>query len=109
MGNGITAVVLEYLKRKVTEWRYTNAEFVLNITLLLHFTMKVRGIWLYCCSSTSTFADDSSHEIVCGHTLQQEVQSHVAWDRKINATQCQIFVYCLPYMQIQILHHYITG
>ena len=36
--NGIIVVVLEYLKRKVIEWRLTNAEFVLNITLLLHFT-----------------------------------------------------------------------
>lgn len=45
VGNGIMAVVLEYLKRKVIEWRFTNANFVLNITLLLHFTMKVRGIW----------------------------------------------------------------
>ncbi|KAL5494242.1 hypothetical protein EMCRGX_G015533 [Ephydatia muelleri] len=50
------AVVLEYLKRKVIEWRFTNANFVLNITLLLHFTNE----------------DDSSHEIVSGHTLQQE-------------------------------------
>ena len=37
---------------------------------------------MYCWSSTSTFADDSSHAIVSGHTLQQEVQSLVAWDRK---------------------------
>ncbi|KAL5486450.1 hypothetical protein EMCRGX_G018927 [Ephydatia muelleri] len=36
------AVLLEYLKRKVIEWRFTKANFVLNITLLLHFTMKVR-------------------------------------------------------------------
>ena len=98
------AVVLEYLKRKVIEWRFTNANFVLNITLLLHFTTKVRGI--YCCSSTSTFADDSSHGIVRGHTLQQEVQSLVAWDRK---NKCKKMSNCLPYMQIQILHRYKTG
>ena len=52
VGNGIMAVVLEYLKRKVIEWRFTNANFVLNITLLLHFKMKVRGICVYCWSFT---------------------------------------------------------
>ena len=76
------AVVLEYLKMKVIEWRFTNVNFVLNITLLLHFTTKVRGIWCVLLVITTTFADDSSHEIVSGHTLQQEVQSLVAWDRK---------------------------
>ena len=51
---------------------------------------------MYCWSSTSTFANDSSHEIVRGHTLQQEVQSLVAWDRKINAKNVKFLSIACP-------------
>ena len=76
------AVVLEYLKRKVIEWRFTNANFVLNITLLLHFTTKVR--YMVCTAAHLQALLQMIHhmKLVRGHTLQQEVQSLVAWDQK---------------------------
>ena len=52
------------------------------------------------------YKHDSSHGIVRGHTLQQEVQSLVAWDGK---NKCKKMSNCLPSMQIQILHRYKTG
>ena len=65
---------------------------------------------MYCWSSTSTFADDSSHEIVSGHTLQQEVQSLVAWDRKNKCSTMSnispllaIYKYCIAISHIYLL------